>query len=117
MKRRTFLTAASTVGIVGAASGATVVSSVYNNLSLSVLLEEFDAPAKNVLDKFEADIIENAESLGLDTNLARKTAMPTQIISKNSKSGVQTITYKNKCGHKVSMSIAKDYSRVTLRHL
>ncbi len=55
MKRRTFLTTASTIGIVGVASGSTVVSSVYDNLSTSILIEEFDTPVKNVLDKFVVD--------------------------------------------------------------
>lgn len=115
MKRRTFLTAASTVGIVGAASGATIATSVYNNLSLSVLLEEFDTPAKKVLDKFEADVIENAESHELDVNLAKRIVLPAQIISKDTKNGVQTMIYKNKCGHVVSLSISKDDSKVALK--
>jgi len=45
MKRRIFLTAASTVGIVGVASSATVVSSVYKSVSESVILQEFDTPS------------------------------------------------------------------------
>jgi len=105
MKRRTFLTAASTVGIVGVASSATVVSSVYNNLSVSVLLEEFDAPNKKILNKFVADITENAESLGIDPAFVKHIAMPVQIISNKTKKGNQNIIYKNKAGQIVSLSV------------
>ncbi len=105
MKRRTFLTAASTVGVVGVASSATVVSSVYNNLSLSVLLEDFDDSNKKVLDKFVANIKENTESLGLDAAFAKDLAMPVQIICMDSKKAGQNIIYKNKTGQIISLSV------------
>ena len=100
MKRRTFLTAASTIGVVSVASSATVVSSVYNNLSTSVLLEEFDSSSIKILDKFVTDITENTELLGLDSKIAKRIAMPVQIIS-NKK---QNILYKNRDGQTISIS-------------
>lgn len=104
MKRRTFLTAASTVGIVGVASSATVVSSVYNNLSVSILLEEFDTSNKTILDKFVGDITENAENLALDVSFAKRMAMPVQIINKNQIGDKQSIIYKNKAGQTITIS-------------
>jgi hypothetical protein len=100
MKRRTFLTAASTIGAVSIASSATVVTSFYSDYSTSLLLEEFDSPAKVVLDKFVADVSENAKSLGLDSTLAKRLAMPVQIIKKDNKN----IIYKNKAGQIISIS-------------
>jgi hypothetical protein len=100
MKRRTFLTAAGTIGAVSIASSATVVSSVYNNVSTSILLEEFDSTSKGALDKFITDINENAESLDLDSSFAKRLAMPVQIIKKDK----QNITYKNKAGQTISIS-------------
>ena len=100
MKRRTFLTAASTIGVVSVASSATVVSAVYNDISTKILLEEFDSSSITVLDKFVADITENTESLGLDSKYAKRLAMPVQIINKDHKN----ITYKNKAGQTISIS-------------
>jgi hypothetical protein len=100
MKRRTFLTAASTIGVVSVASSATVVSSVYNDISTNLLLSEFDSTSKSTLDKFISDISENTESLGLDFKYAKRLAMPVQIIKKDS----NTITYKNKAGHTILIS-------------
>ena len=110
MKRRTFLTAASTIGVVSVASSATVVSSVYNNLSTSVLLEEFDSPSQIVLDKFIADINENTESLGLSSKFAKRLAMPVQIIN-NEK---QNIVYKNKAGQTISISTKNGKGKLKL---
>lgn len=110
MKRRTFLTAASTIGVVSVASSATVVSSLYNNLSTSVLLEEFDSPSKIVLDKFIADVNENVESLGLDSKYAKHLALPVQIINKDK----QNITYKNKAGQTISISTKNGKGKLRL---
>ncbi len=104
MKRRIFLSAASTVGIVGVASSATVVSSVYNNLGLSALLEDFDTPSKNILNKFVSDIAENTESLGLDSKIAKRLAMPVHIIKNEKLNGHQSLTFKNKAGQTISLS-------------
>jgi len=115
MKRRTFLTATSTIGIVGVASGATVVNSVYNNISSSLLLEEFNTPSKKVLDKFICDVTENAESLGLDSSIFKKIAMPVKIVSNNSVKGNHNIVYKNKSGKTVSINIEKGQERVCVK--
>lgn len=104
MKRRIFLSAAGTVGIVGVASSATVVSSVYNNLSVSALLEDFDTPSKKILDKFVSDVSENSESLGLDSKIAKRIAMPVQIIKNETVNGHQSLTFKNKAGQTISLS-------------
>lgn len=114
MKRRTFLTAASTIGIIGAASSATLASSVYTNISTSVLLEEFDTPSKIVLDKFVSDITENAESLGLDTSLAKRMAMPTQILSKESTRGNQNITFRNRTGQLIQLTFKNGTGRILI---
>lgn len=106
MKRRTFLTAAGTVGIIGVASSASTVSSVYSSLSTRVLLEEFDAPSKNALDKFIKDVNANAESLGLNASFAKRLAMPVQIISKNSNKEGNNLLYKNKAGKVISISVS-----------
>jgi len=108
MKRRTFLTAAATVGAVGAASSATVVSSVYNTINLNILLEEFDPAAKTILDKFVSDIAENAEDLGLDKKMAKKMAMPTRIVSNNLSGKQKSIVYRNAFDQTISISTSKD---------
>lgn len=104
MKRRIFLTAASTVGIVGVASSATVVSSVYKSVSESVILQEFDTPSIKILDKFVSDIAENSKSHGLDSEFAKRLAMPVQIIKNEKSDGHQCIIYKNKAGEIISLS-------------
>lgn len=108
MKRRTFLTAAGTVGVVGVASSATVVSSVYNGMSLNILLEEFDSHSKTALDKLVCDITENADSMGLNASRAKKMAMPVQILSNDNKGGRQIITYKNKLGQTITLTASKN---------
>lgn len=100
MKRRNFLTAAGTVGIIGAASSATLASSVYNSISKNILLEEFDAPSIKALDKFASDISENMGSLNLNDNFAQRFTTPTHIVEKNKNS----IVFKNKAGQTVSIA-------------
>ena len=110
MKRRTFLTAASTIGVVSVASSATVVSSVYKDISTKILLEEFDTSSKTVLDKFISDISENTASLGLDSKYAKRLAMPVQIIKKD----LENITYKNKAGHTILISTKNGIGQLKL---
>lgn len=116
MKRRTFLTAASTIGIVSAASSATVVSSVYNDISTNILLEEFKPSSKNVLDKFLSDVSENATSLGIDSKIAKRLAMPVRIISNESKKNNQNISYKNKAGQTISICTINGKSSLKIMH-
>ena len=112
MKRRTFLTAAGTVGTIGVASSAASVTSLYSNINTSVLLAEFDTPTKSMLDKLVGDVTENALSLGLDSKIAKRLAMPVHIISKESSKGNQSIVYKNKAGQIISMSIKNNIEKV-----
>lgn len=105
MKRRTFLTATSTIGIVSAASGGTVVSSVYNDISSNILLEEFTTSSKNALNKFVSSINENTEAMGLDSNLGKKLAMPVKIIKNEIVKGDQTLLFKCKAGNNISISM------------
>lgn len=100
MKRRTFLTAAGTIGAVSIASSATVVSSVYNSLSSQILLEEFDAISKTALDKFIVDFNENSESLNLNLNIAKSLVMPVQVLTKTK----QELIYKSMSGETISIS-------------
>lgn len=114
MKRRTFLTAAGTVGTIGVASSATSVTAIYSNINTSVLLSEFDSPVKKMLDKLVDDVTENTLSLGLDSKIAKRLAMPVHIISKDSTQGSQSIVYKNKAGQIISMSIENNIEKVTI---
>ena len=108
MKRRTFLTTTATVGAIGAASGATVVSSVYNNISLNILLEEFDASAKVILEDLVSSVSENTQELDLDHSFAKKMAMPVQILSNNLTGKEKSISYKNKYNQTITLYTAKN---------
>jgi len=114
MKRRTFLTASSTFGIAGAVSGASVVSSVYTSINTSVLLEEFSPKAKDALDKFMAEAIQNTQALGLDEKLAASIVMPVHIISKKTLGHNQEIVYKNKSGQHISLSVVKGVAKINV---
>ncbi|MDF1698265.1 MAG: hypothetical protein P1U56_20620 [Saprospiraceae bacterium] len=111
MKRRTFLTAAGTVGIIGAASATTVVSSVYKNLGSNALLAELDTPAQKAIDKFLNDIKENSTDLGLDANLANNLAMPVQIIRQEKKH----VAYKNRAGNEVSITFENGVGKLRIK--
>ncbi|MEM9549484.1 MAG: hypothetical protein AAGA77_26170 [Bacteroidota bacterium] len=108
MKRRTFLTATATVGAIGAASGATVVSSMYNTINLNILLEEFDAPAKVLLEDLVSAVSENIQELDLDSNFAKKMAMPVQILSNNLTGKEKSISYRNKYNQTITLYTAKN---------
>lgn len=114
MKRRTFLTASSTIGIVGAVSGSTVVSSVYTSMSTSVLLEEFDPATKGVYDKFIVDVKENIQDSEMDEKLANKVFTPVQIISKKTTGRNPQIVYKNKAGEYVRLSVINGNQKVEI---
>ena len=107
MKRRTFLTTSSTVGIVGMVSGASVVSSTYNSISASLLLEEFPGYTRSILDNFSAEVKLNIQAHGLDERLTDHLVMPVRIIDKNSKGAQHSITYKNASGQRISLSMEK----------
>lgn len=115
MKRRSFLVATGTVGIAGAVSGATVVSSAYSSISRSVLLEEFNSKSKNALDNFLAKVKLNVESLGLDAKFAEHIVMPVRIISNKIDAGHQKISYKNKSGNYISLSVIDGVERVEVQ--
>ena len=114
MKRRIFLSTASTVGIVGAVSSASLVSSAYSSISTGVLLQEFGSATRSALDNFVANVKANIEHLGLDEKLVEQIAMPTQIISNNSTGSNQHITYKNKSGQYISLSITDGVERAVV---
>ena len=101
MKRRSFLSAAGTIGVVSVAAGSTVVSSVYHDITTNQLLAEFDTDSRKTLDKFIYDLEENATELGLDGTMARKIALPTSI-TRNEK---KKIEYKNRLGSTISITV------------
>ena len=107
MKRREFLATTGTVGIASTVSGASLVSSTYSSISNSILLKEFTPELKGALEKFKSEAILNAEDLGLDKKYALRVTMPTQIINKKSVKGLQRITYKNKAGNYVLLTVDK----------
>lgn len=115
MKRRTFLTASSTLGIAGTVSGASVVSSVYSSISTDILLEEFKPDTRKVLDKFMADVALNVQELGLDKKIAKRIFTPVQIINKKMVGSNQNITFKNKSGEYISLSGAKNNKRISIQ--
>lgn len=112
MKRRIFLSTASTVGIVGAVSSASLVSSAYSSISTGVLLQEFGSATKSALDNFVSNVKANIKQLGLDEKLAEQITMPTQIISNTAIGSNQNITYKNKSGQYVQLSVTDGVDRV-----
>ena len=114
MKRRTFLTASSTLGIIGTVSGASIVSSVYSSMSTNILLEEFNPSTRNILDKFTADVALNIQSLGLDKKIAKLIVTPTQIVNRKSTGNDQDITYKNKYNEYISMSVVNGVECISI---
>ena len=111
MKRRTFLSAAGTVGIIGAASATTVVSSVYTNLGTQAILEDFHPTAKIAFEKFMNDAIENTDGLGLNRKIAKNLARPVQIVRKDKKD----IIYKNGAGQQICISVKNGKSKLTIQ--
>ena len=100
MKRRSFLSAAGTIGVVSVAAGSTVVSSVYHDITTNQLLAEFDEASRKTLDKFIYDLEENSSELGLESSLARKIALPASITKKTK----NNIEYKNRLGSTISIT-------------
>ena len=97
MKRRTFLTVTGTIGIAGAVSGATVVSSVYSSVSANLLIGEFSAPTKNAFDNFIENVAQNAQETEIDEKFIQQTVTPVQIINKKFDGNNHSIVFKNKC--------------------
>ena len=114
MKRRIFLSAASTIGIAGAVSSASVVSSAYSSVSTSLLLEDFSPSTRIILDKFQANAVESCQELGLNAKHAKVLTTPVQIISKTTKGDDQHITFKNKAGEYVSLSIINGAEKIKI---
>lgn len=114
MKRRSFLNTSGTIGIASVVSGASVVSSVYSSVNTSVLLKEFNPSTRNVFDRFIEDVKLNGEVLGLDPKFTKKLVMPVQIIDNNSSFGNEKITYKNKSGEVVSISVINGIERIEI---
>ena len=112
MKRRAFLTASGTIGIVGAMSGTSVVSSVFSGISEHVSLEEFNPATRSILDKFMADTATNIQELGLDAKIAKQLVTPVRIISKKASGNDVKIVYKNKAKDCVTLSITKGVERI-----
>ncbi len=105
MKRRVFLSTTGALGIAGAASGASVVSSVYTSLSTNVSLAEFSPATKTILDHFVSELTLNGEEHGLKQDHIASIAMPVRIIKKEFNNKNQRIVYKNKAGNYVALSI------------
>jgi len=114
MKRRTFLTTSSTVGVASAVPGGFVASSIFSSINTSMLLKEFNSSTKSVLDKLMTDVKLNLKSMDLDEDLAKKIVMPVKIIKKKSSSGNHSILYKNKAGEFVSLSVSKGVQRIKI---
>jgi len=114
MKRRNFLTAAGTVGLMGTVSGSSLVSSAYSSINSHALMGEFSTATKSTLENFMADVALNIQSLGLDQKYAALIALPTKIVKKQSKGKNQSITYKNKSGNFISISINKGVEKVSI---
>lgn len=110
MKRRLFLSAAGAVGIMGAVSGSTLVSTSYSSLNTNVLLSDFSETSTTILDKFVADLTSNIQSLEIEKALVNRIAMPVHIV-KNNKQGV---VYKNKCGDYVSLHQIKGEATIRI---
>ena len=111
MKRRTFLSAAGTVGIVGTASATSVVSSVYTTLGTQAVLEDFHPMAKIAYDKFLNDAIKNTEALGLHTKVAKNLVRPVQIVRKDK----NDIVYRNGYGQQICITVKNGKSKLTIQ--
>ncbi|MFK8009393.1 MAG: hypothetical protein AB8H03_23735 [Saprospiraceae bacterium] len=114
MKRRTFVTLSSTIGMASAVSGASVLTSAYSSMNNSILLEEFNVPTKNVLDNFIIEVTQNVKSLGLDIKLVKDLVSPVQIIKNDSTNDGHNIMYKNKAGNHISISVAKEKKQIKI---
>ena len=98
MRRRVFLSATSTIGIAGVASGGSVVSSIYTRISKHAILSEFSPISKSILDHFTSELALNVHEHELKEDYIASVAMPVRIIKKDYKNGLQRIVYKNKVG-------------------
>ncbi len=113
MKRRMFLSSASTVGIVGAASGGvSIISSAFTSISKSVSLAEFSPITKKVLNKFVTELSTNFQELGLDVNLANRLAMPVRIISTDFKSQNHRVVYKSETENYISLEMKNGVQKI-----
>ena len=108
MKRRIFLSTASTIGAIGAVSAESVFSSAYSNLTKRANIQEFSPEIKTVWDRFSTDICWHFQDLGIDSKYAEFVTSPIQIIYNESKK----VTFKNRSGEYVSLSILEDIDKI-----
>lgn len=110
MKRRNFLATAGTVGIATTVAGGSVVSSAYSSINATVLLQEFQPAVKTAYDNFSSQVQLNQKDMGLSSEHASRTVLPTRIISQEP----QRIIYKNRSGQYVSLSVANGKERIQI---
>lgn len=117
MRRRSFVTALGTVGI-GLAStipaSAAVVSGTFSSISAMNMQKEFNPAVKSVLDKFEADVAQNIESLGLDKKYVALVSAPIRIKHKKTTGKRHQIVYENRAGERISLSVHKGVQRIEI---
>ena len=115
MRRRVFLSATSTFGIAGVASGSSVVSSIYTRISEHVSLAEFSSSSKSILDHFISELTLNIREHDLKEDYIASVAIPIIIIKKDYNNGQERIVYKNKAGNfiELSMKNGREIIRIT----
>ena len=114
MKRRIFLSTTGTVGIAGAASGASLVSSIFTSISANVSLAEFSADTKKVLDHFVSELALNIHELGLNKADIASIARPVRIIKKEFNNDSHRIVYVNKAGSYIDLSIKNGLEQIRI---
>lgn len=114
MKRRVFLTTSGTVGLAGIVSGASIVSPIYSSISANVLLEEFNPSLRSIFDQFTTNMIQNVEALELDEKIVKRVVTPVRIVKKKFKDNDKSITYKNRSGEYVSISVVNGVGHIDI---
>lgn len=114
MKRRTFLSAAGTLGIVGAASSTTLATAAYHGLSAQAALKEFTPLSKTTLDGFVKDLAQNLADYPYAKDLIHRTATPLLVMDKKITNKQHQIVYKNKAGQYITLTTSHKQQSVKI---
>lgn len=112
MKRRNFIAATGVIFASTIASNVTAGTSTFNSLSSEAALNEFSKPTKTALKNFVGELEAGFIAHPNHKQLMKNIATPVRIIEKSSKRGVETISFKNRNGEFIKITIKKGVERV-----
>ena len=99
MKRRNFLSTAGITVAAGTTATGAVASSVFNNISSNLALQEFSDAAQETLKTFKTDLHLNFENHPQKNQFVKQISSPVRIISKSKTGKNEFIIYKNTLGN------------------